>query len=232
MAKKLLLLMLAGCLVYTGYSQNVRLNAYGAYVFDDKVDSYYSNTSYFNGTIKGGFLWGAGLEYRVHQYYGIELMYQRLDTHAPTEYYDPGGQGGIGSGVKHTDFDLGVNYIMVGGARTFHASEKVEPYGGFMLGVGIVDAKNPDKGTSASATKFAWGLRLGTNIWTSGKVGIKLQTQLLSIPQGAGGALYFGTGGAGAGVSTYSTMLQFVLGGGLTFKLGHQKEPTTPHQPM
>jgi hypothetical protein len=46
--------------------------------------------------------------------------------------------------------------------------------------------------------------------------------QLLSIPQGAGGELYFGTGGAGAGVSTYSTMMQFALGGGLTFKLGQQ----------
>lgn len=226
MAKKFLLLMLAGCLVYTGYSQNVRLNAYGAYVFDDKVDSYYSNTSYFNGTVRGGFLWGAGLEYRVHQYYGIELLYQRLDTHAPMEYYDPnGGIGGNGA-VKNTTFDLGVNYIMVGGARSFHANDKVEPYGGFMLGMAIIDAKNPEKGTSASATKFAWGLRLGTNIWTSGRVGIKLQTQLLSVPQGAGGALYFGTGGAGAGVSTYSTVLQFVLGGGLTFKLGQQKAPS------
>ena len=28
---------------------SIRLNAYGGYVFDDKVDSYYSNTSYFNG---------------------------------------------------------------------------------------------------------------------------------------------------------------------------------------
>jgi hypothetical protein len=32
--------------------------------------------------------------------------------------------------------------------------------------------------------------------------------------------LYFGTGGAGAGLSSYSSMLQFGLGGGLVFKLG------------
>jgi len=32
--------------------------------------------------------------------------------------------------------------------------------------------------------------------------------------------LYFGTGGAGAGVSSYSSMLQFGLGGGLCFALG------------
>jgi len=45
----------------------------------------------------------------------------------------------------------------------------------------------------------------------------------MSIAQGAGGGLYFGTGGVGAGVSTYSSMYQFQLGGGLTFKLGQHK---------
>jgi hypothetical protein len=44
--------------------------------------------------------------------------------------------------------------------------------------------------------------------------------------QGAGGGLYFGTGGAGAGVSTYSSMLQFGLGGGLTFALGGAAKKT------
>jgi len=75
-----------------------------------------------------------------------------------------------------------------------------------------------------TASKFAWGFRLGTNIWASEKVGIKLQAQLLSISQGAGGGLYFGTGGVGAGVSSYSSVYQFQLGGGLTFKLGGHKK--------
>jgi hypothetical protein len=107
---------------------------------------------------------------------------------------------------------------------------KAEPYGGFMLGMATINSTNDSLG-SGSATKFAWGLRLGTNIWASEKVGIKLQMQLLSIPQGAGGGIYFGTGGVGAGVSTYSTMLQFALGGGLTFKLGHSEEPTHTQTP-
>ncbi len=34
------------------------------------------------------------------------------------------------------------------------------------------------------------------------------------------GGFYFGTGGVGAGVSSYSTMYQFGVGGGLVFKLG------------
>ncbi len=194
------------------FAQETRLNLYGNYAFDDKVDSYYSNTSYFSGKVKGGFLWGAGLEFRLQHDYGLELSYQRMDTKAPIEYYD--------NGIKNTNFDVSLNYIMIGGVRAIHTGTKAEPYGGFSLGVDIIDAKNPDKNTSQSATKFAWGLKGGVNVWASDKVGLKFQAQLLSSVQSAGGGLYFGTGGAGAGISTYSSMLQFVLGGGLTFKFG------------
>jgi hypothetical protein len=105
---------------------------------------------------------------------------------------------------------------------------KVEGFGGGMLGAAFINVDNPDNNTSNSATKFAWGLRLGANIWASEKVAIKLQGQLMSAVQGAGGGLYFGTGGAGAGVSTYSSMLQFGLGGGLTFALGGSKTTKPP----
>jgi hypothetical protein len=89
-------------------------------------------------------------------------------------------------------------------------------------GVAISDIDNPENGNSSSATKFAWGLRLGANIWATEKVGVKLQAQLFSAVQSAGGGFYFGTGGSGVGLSTYSTIYQFGLGGGLTFKLGNK----------
>ena len=41
----------------------------------------------------------------------------------------------------------------------------------------------------------------------------------MSPVQGAGGGFYFGTGGAGAGVSTYSTIYQFNVGGSINFRL-------------
>ena len=86
--------------------------------------------------------------------------------------------------------------------------------------MGVFNVENPETGDFGSATKFAWGLRLGSNIWVSEKIGLKIQAQLLSATQSMGGGLYFGTGGAGAGVSTYSSYYQFNLGGGLVFKLG------------
>jgi opacity protein-like surface antigen len=234
MKKAFFILLITG-LVSAANAQNTRLNVYGGYVFDDHVDNGYSSSTsgYVNATVKGGFLWGGGLEFKLHDYYGLELLYQRLDTHAPIDYY-PYYNTGINDGLKTGTADLGINYIMIGGTRSMQRpGSKAEPYGGFMLGMAIVDATfhpddngvNSEPPSSSSATKFAWGLRLGTNIWASDRVGIKLQMQLLSVPQGAGGGLYFGTGGAGAGITTYSTILQFGIGGGLTFKLGGSSKP-------
>lgn len=92
-------------------SQGIRLNAYSSYVFDDQVDSYYDQNDYYNGTVKGGYQWGAGLEYMVRPNYGVELMYLRQDTKAPLNYYN--------NGVKFSNFDLGINYIMLAGNQSF-----------------------------------------------------------------------------------------------------------------
>jgi hypothetical protein len=151
--------------------------------------------------------------------YGVELLYLRQDTNAPTVYVRDGS-----SNIEETDFDIALNYIMLGGARhVLTGNGKLEGFGGLMAGMVIAELKNPDNGREANATKFSWGLRLGGIAWASEAVGIKVQAQLLSAVQSMGGGLYFGTGGAGAGVSSYSTIYQFSLGGGLVFKIPRQK---------
>jgi len=222
---KPILSILLVCFFITGSSQTTRLNGYAMYVFDDKFDSYYSPGDYYEGKFKGGLQWGVGIEYMPTPMNGIELLYLNQQTTAPTTYAYPGL-----SGIKTTNFDVGFNWAMLAFNRHMRKpGSKVEGFGGGMLGAAFINVDNPDNNTGNSATKFAWGLRLGANIWASEKVAIKLQTQLLSAVQGAGGGLYFGTGGAGAGVSTYSSMLQFGLGGGITFALGGSK--TTPPPP-
>jgi len=205
------------CLILIGYvtnAQNMRLNGYAYYVFDDAVDSYYSNTSYFNTTIKGGLVWGAGLEYIVQNANGIELLYLRQDTKAPTTYYN--------AGEKRDELDVAINWIMLSFNRyQKFDNEKIEGYGGLGLGAAIFDVSGP--GRSDNATKFAWALKLGVNIYASPKFGIKLQTGIQSAVQSVGGSVYFGTGGGGAGVSSYSSMLQFALGGGIVIPLGAGK---------
>jgi len=211
--KKIILsLILFAGMASLASAQNIRFNGYAAYVFDDDVDSYYDPYNYYVGTIKGGLQWGGGLVYMVNPTKGIELKYLRRDASAPMEYY-------AGS-VKYKTFDLAMNYILLGGSNYFKTGGKVEPFAGASLGMCILTIKNAEAGNDNTATKFAWGLKLGTNIWASEKVGIKLQADLLSVTQSAGGSFYFGTGGTGAGVAAYSTVYQWGLGGGLTFKLG------------
>jgi hypothetical protein len=194
---------------------DIRLNGYAGYIFDDAIDSYYDANNYYNGKIMGAFQWGVGIESKINRGTGVELLYMRQDTKAPMKYL-----GGAGL-PKNKDFNIGMNYIMLGINRYFGANPKVEPYVGPMLGMAIASIKNPDPGGSSSITKFAWGVRGGANIWASPKVAIKLQMQLLSATQGFGGGAYFGTGGVGVGLQSYSSVLQFGLGGGLAFKLGN-----------
>ncbi len=212
MKKLFFTLVLSVCLLTT-YAQNVRMNLYSGYAFSDKIDSYYDPTNYYKGTINGGFLWGGGVEVKPNRLTGIEVMYLRLDTQSPMNYYN--------GGVKNKVFDLGVNQVMLAFNRYLPvANAKIEPYAGPMLGLSIFSVKNSDAGGSKSITKFGYGLRLGANIFVSEKVGIKLQTQFFSAAQSVGGGMYFGTGGAGVGLSSYSSFFQFGLGGGLVFKLG------------
>jgi hypothetical protein len=137
---------------------------------------------------------------------GIEFLYNRLDTKAPMTYYN--------NGVKSGTYDCGINNFMLAMNRYFVATEKMEAYGSVMAGV------TSFKIGTATATKFGYGFRLGANFWASPRVALKLQAQLMSASQAVGGGFYLGTGGAGAGVSSYSTFYQFGLGGGLAFRLG------------
>jgi hypothetical protein len=198
-------------------AQGLRLNAYGNYQFQDQVVSFNNTPSYFDGQIKGGFQWGAGLEYMPNALTGIEISYFRQDATALVSTYK--------YPFSH-NYDVAINYIFLSFNRYMRRpGSKMEVFGGGGAGVGIIDTKDPNPTNnngvnSTSSTKFAWQFHGGGIYWASEKVGIKLQAQLQSAVQAVGGGVFFGTGGASAGVAAFSTMVQFGLGGGLVFKLG------------
>ncbi len=223
MKKALLLILCIPLIANSVWAQKLRMNLYTTYVFDDKVDSYYDPSNFYQGTINGGLMWGVGLEYRIRPSIGAELLYLGQYTTAPLTYYNKGN--------KLSVFDVNMNYIML--ASNHYATfieNKLEGYGALMLGVDIVNIHNPDLDISDSKTKFAWGLKLGLNIWGSKNLGLKLQTGLLSVSQAAGAGVGVGTGGAGVFVSSYSTFFQFNIGGGLVYKFG-AAEPASPKTP-
>jgi opacity protein-like surface antigen len=207
--------MLVAAIPAMSQGSGVRINAYSNYIFSDHVDSYYDANNYYNGYVKDGFQWGVGAEFMVRPEMGVELSYQREDTKAALKNYK--------YPLAYHDYDLAVNYIMVSGTRYFRKpGGRVEAFGGLGAGLGIFNAKDPVDGSTTNLTKFSWQLRAGAIIWASDAVGLRLQAQLQSAVQAIGGGIYVGTGGAGAGVSSYSTIYQFGLGGGLVFKLHGQ----------
>jgi hypothetical protein len=192
-------------------AQGNHLNVYSNYVFDDKFETYNSNSSFYEGKIKGGYQWGVGLEHQFTPSYGIELMYFRQDTDVPVSYYT--------DLIVDRVLEVSVNYIMLGGAH-YIGNEKVKGYWGLMAGAVIYDNKEPILDEPDNSSKFAWGVRLGANIWATEKVGLKIQAHMLSGVQLIDGGFYLGSGGGGTSFSWHTTLYQFSLGGGLVFRLG------------
>ena len=210
MKKITFVLIVISSLAFTAGAQEVRINTYANYAFDDSFDSYYNINSFFNGKIEGGLQWGTGLEYKASDHYGIEILYLRQDTNVPINYYD--------SGPVSRTLETNINYIMLGGLR-YAGNDIVEGYGGLLFGAAIFNNEKPTRNEPSTATRLAWGARLGANVWASERVGLKIQATIVSAVQSVGGSFYVGSGGSGAAVSTYSTLLQFTIGGGLVFKV-------------
>lgn len=216
MKKVLSTLFLLTAIVAASFAQELRINTYAGYVFKDKIDSYYSSTSYFEGQIQDGLRWGAGIEYHIPNRGAVEIQYLRQDTNVPTVYLD----GFFGGQVQETDFDMAINWLMLNGTRYFPVNDIVEPFAGAGFGMGIFNVSNPaGNGDGTSGTKFAWNIRGGSNFWVADNIAIRIQASLFSATQAIGGGLYFGSGGYGGGLSSYSSMYQFGLEGGLVFRL-------------
>ena len=211
--KKIFLLLVLAATMTTVKGQHARLNFYGAYTFDDGFDVWNDVNTYYNGTVKGGLQWGAGLQYMFNKQSSAELLWLHRTTTVPAYFK-------FGAGAEKTEtFDLKNDFIMLSGDGHFGGGGKAEGYAGIMAGVLISNLEAPSLGKSSNNTNFAWGGRVGTNIWFSPKLGLKLQALILSASRATGGDYYWSWYGP-IYLTEYSTVWQFSLGGGLTFRLG------------
>jgi len=186
------------CIVVAGYSQHLSINAFGGYTFRDKIN--YSNAYTY---INAGGMWGASAEGVNAQGTGLEILYQYQSTGTPTTTYFP---------TQTFNSNTVVSYLLLNFEQYYMANPKIQPYGG--LGLGAAFYKSNFQG-STSATKFAWDVKAGVKFKMSSSFGIKIGAQLLSSSQATGTAFYYGYV-----YTTYATILQFGLTGGLVFDFG------------
>lgn len=210
--KRMISIIVIFAMSASAFSQKFRLNAYGASVFDESFQYTLDVYNYYKGKIDGSFQCGVGAEYFIEPKGSLELTYLRHDTHGPTTY-----RAGAYAYTKTADLNFSLNYVMLG-VNGYLRDRKghLEFYGGLAQGVVLLDITNPTNGSAATTTKFAWSVKGGSNIWITKRVGIKLQTQFIMAVLPQGGDLSMNADL----FDTFSSIMQYNLGGGLTFKLG------------
>lgn len=185
-------------------------------MFDDGFESTYDPTTFIVGKISGGDQWGVGLEYMMRPHYCFEIQYLHQTTNVPYTY-----QLGSTGSVKSENPTLTIDCVLFGSDGHLESeSGKVEGFVGLFLGTAHLRSSNSATVNSWVADKFSLSARLGCNVWLMEKVGLKFQTQFLSIIRGTGTDVYTGTNANNYGLDHYSGIYQFGLGGGLTIKLG------------
>ncbi len=199
--KKIALGVITFCALTSGASaQRLGISLQGGYTFQDRVDF-----NYGYGMLEDGGHYGGSLQYEINPNYVVDLTYLREDTKGIV----------YGTLLTYTG-KVALNHILLGGLRYYHFSPVVAGVGGLQAGATIFTSNDYGR----TVTKFTYGIRLGVEFTPSPVVGIRLQGQMLSPVQGAGGGFYLGTGGTGVTVSTYSSLYLFGFTGGLIFKFG------------
>jgi opacity protein-like surface antigen len=184
------------------------VTAFAGYQLNGDVSTTGGNLNIGDSSAYGGIL-----DFRVHRYGSIELMY---------EYTKPSAQFvSFSSFSSSRPFDVTSHYFQIGGMSVQHAGP-LEPFFGLTIGGALyvpetITLANGGTLNAQDTWRFAATLMLGTKIWVSDNVGIRLETRMLMPMIFNSAGFYYGTGGAGLTTSAGIPSLQFAFTGGLVF---------------
>ena len=184
----------------------IEISPYGGYMFGGKLRFYEGDLK-----IDDNVNYGLAMDFAVATDTKIEISWSQMSTTARFKPY-------FGYDYLNADpFDVNVGYIQVGSIRELDLDNNIVPYGGMTLGAAYFA---PQNSVYSDSWKFAAGLGLGTKIWITDKVGLRLQGRLLLPFFWAGAGFTVGTGGSGFSVGAGTSMLQGDFTGGLVIGLG------------
>jgi hypothetical protein len=171
---------------------------FSGYTFSDQVDF-----SGGYGRIDGGFQWGAGIEAALRESKAVGFVYQRIDTRAHLQGSVYGESGRVA-----------FNYFMASGTHYQSVSDVIGAFLSVDVGAARIEAKDLP---SINFSRFAWGLRLGAS--AGDRLQGRVYVQLYSPVRSSGAGFYFGSAGSGVTVSSYSSLYQFNIGAGVSYRL-------------
>ncbi len=186
------------------------ITAFAGYQLNGDVGTYGGNVN-----IADAPAFGAALDYRVNNFSSIELAW----------IYDKPDATFISYGTSlypsSKPFSAASHYFQIGG-MTLQRMGRLEPFLGLTIGALLLD---PDTITLTSggtlnasdSWHFASTAMIGTKVWMSDNVGLRLEARMLVPIVFTSGGWYAGTGGSGMAVSGGVPSLQFAFTGGLVF---------------
>ena len=183
----------------------LEITPYGGYVWwasrDGTIVDGQGNLRTGNFDIKSGEFYGVEADINVKPGFQLALLWQRQDTDLEFK------SAGITESVPFV-----VEYWQIGGV-TGVQRDNIMPFTMFTLGGVRTQADGFD-----DQWDFGVILGLGAKIYLSERIGIRLQGRLPWIITNFGAGIFFGTGGASAGISG-SGILGGDLGAGLIIAL-------------
>lgn len=190
------------------YAQGIELAPFAGYTFQNKF-----NIAGGQAIIRDGATYGLTAAFAIDNYNSVELLYSRQETRIEARSY-------LFQDQEDFIHDISVNYIMIGGNKTFpSASDALQGYGGMKIGMAIFDSPSNDFNT---VTKFAAGLNLGFKYFFSDAIGLKggmnLNFPITNIGAGIG---WSSGGGTSVGITGWSPIVQFAFTGGIAVRLGN-----------
>jgi hypothetical protein len=202
---KMLIAIVYISISYTTVAQSIEFRPIAVYTFRERFP-----ISTGDVTIQDGGTYGGEVAFVANGKMDVNFTYLIQPTTLDIRRF-PSFLGDYGNKANISFYQLGVNrnHLLPG-------NDKVIPYTGIKMGVGYLNLES-DK--YYDVTRFTIGLNLGVKIMLSERVGLNMLGMLQTPVSGFGLAVTAGSGGVSTGISTYSYVFQFSLGGGLVFKL-------------
>jgi opacity protein-like surface antigen len=203
--KNTITVLILGLLLSSGFKAKAQpgvvVNAGCLYTFAERFPGYDAEFR-----INDGEAWYASLGVILHEAIEVNFSYQIQKTVIDEKSY--------GLGLTDGSYNSTISYYQLGFNRYFSvpANDKIIPYSGLKIGIGDYRFET---NKYENQTKLGIGLNLGLKYMFTEKIGINLVGQIQMPVTGFG--LYIGTGGVGAGTSSY--IFQLALGGGLVYRL-------------
>lgn len=204
--KKLVYLFLALILLpLLAKSQEVQIIPFASYQWGGKI-------YFYGGDIKidDSKNYGIAMNVLIPGGKALHLEYMQQPTTFQLRSIDYTNDG-------YEEYPVNLNWFQIGAMQHVVAGAgNVMPFAGLTLGALYA---NPRTSTIEDVWKFSFTMQVGLKYYFNEKIGIRIHGGMLVPVQYGGFGLYFGSGGASAGVTTSSTILQGEIGAGLVFRL-------------